>query len=209
MRSRLEEALGAPPNSERDRDALNKTVEESERLLATFATVMHIANMETRSSWDFTPVDLTEVGREFSEFYEPVAEDKGVALRFKGDQPVMVMGDAKMLGQALSNLLENAIKFTPEGGQILVEVRARADGFAEAIVEDDGLGIARDDRARVVERFVRLEAHRLSPGAGLGLSLVNAVAQAHKGRLELRDGRGLGAGPGLGATLVLPLRSAS
>jgi signal transduction histidine kinase len=112
------------------------------------------------------------------------------------------------LGRAVSNLIENALKYTPAGGTIVVEARARADGAMELLVEDDGPGIPPSERARVVDRFARLDDHRDAPGAGLGLSLVAAIAKAHDGKLELRDGRRAGTQPGggvgLGAALVLP-----
>lgn len=206
LRNHVESALANDPDNAVDRAALIKVADESDRMLAIFAALMQIAQMESRSHWDFEPVDLASLVQEFGEFYEPVAEERGIRLAIKSDEPAVIMGDPSLLGQAVSNLIENAIKFAPDGGAILVEARTRGDGFAEAIIEDNGPGIDPQDRARVVERFVRLEAHRLSPGAGLGLSLVGSIAQLHQGRLELRDARGSLGPTGLGATLVLPMK---
>ena len=110
------------------------------------------------------------------------------------------------LHRRVTNLLDNALKYTPAGGAVMLRVRRRASGEIELSITDTGPGVAAADRERVVERFVRLENSRNEPGAGLGLSLVAAVARAHGGRLELDEGPGLvdGKGPGLRAALVLP-----
>jgi signal transduction histidine kinase len=208
MRARVEAALSGPADGAQDRDALSTTLEECDRLLQTFNAVMQIARMETRNTWAFERVDLSAVAGEFAEFYEPVAEDEGRRLIVTAPAGVFVQGDARLLGQAISNLIENALKYIPEGGRAWVSTVRRQDGFVELRVEDDGPGIPSDMRARVVDRFARLETHRTSPGVGLGLSLVKSIAEVHGGRLELRDGVASAAGPGLCAALVLPAWSA-
>jgi signal transduction histidine kinase len=117
-----------------------------------------------------------------------------------------VRGNREFLAQALANILDNAVKYTPAGGAIMLRVRRRSSGEVEFSVTDTGPGVPETDRARVVERFVRLENSRNEPGAGLGLSLVAAVAEAHQGRLELDEGPGkVGEmGPGLRVAFVLP-----
>ncbi|MGA2952110.1 MAG: sensor histidine kinase, partial [Caulobacteraceae bacterium] len=110
----------------------------------------------------------------------------------------------EFVAQALSNILDNALKYTPAGGAVMLRVRRRASGDIEFSVTDTGPGIPPDDRDRVTQRFVRLEQSRSLPGAGLGLSLVAAVARAHRGHLELDEGPGGMPGPGLRVALVLP-----
>jgi signal transduction histidine kinase len=115
-------------------------------------------------------------------------------------------GNREFIAQALANILDNAIKYTPEGGAVMLRARRTSSGELEFSVTDTGPGVPEADRARVVQRFVRLENSRSEPGAGLGLSLVQAVAASHGGRLELAEGPGEygGFGPGLRVALVLP-----
>jgi signal transduction histidine kinase len=115
-------------------------------------------------------------------------------------------GNRDFIAQAIANLLDNAVKYTPSGGAVMLRVRRRASGEIELSITDTGPGVPEEDRERVIGRFVRLENSRNAPGAGLGLSLVAAVAHAHGGRLELDEGPGAfdGKGPGLRAALVLP-----
>lgn len=204
MRSRLEAALESPPNTDGDRDALIRTMEETNKLLTTFSAVMQIARLESQDPWRFEPTDVSQVAAEFAEFWEPVVEEAGLQFSSNVTDGLIALGDPRLLGQAISNLIENAVKYTPAGGAISVDARRRTDGAIEILVEDDGPGIPPQDRGRVLDRFTRLEAHRNSPGAGLGLSLVAGVARVHKGRIELRDGRRPGSGIGLGAALILP-----
>lgn len=204
MIGRIEAALEAPASSENDREALIKAMEEADRLLKTFNAVMQISRLESANTWQYAGIDLSAVAAEFAEFYEPVAEEAQVQFSTAIAPNLRVIGDERLIGQVLLNLIENALKYTPTGGAIAVEVRLRSDGAIELLVEDDGPGIPASQRARVLERFVRLEEHRNSPGSGLGLSLVAAVANAHRARLELRDGRRSGSGPGLGVALIFP-----
>ena len=104
----------------------------------------------------------------------------------------------------MSNLMDNAVKYTPDGGVVKLKAQRGLNGEVELTVVDSGPGIPAKDRERVVERFVRLEQSRSQPGSGLGLSLASAVAEAHSGRLVLRDGEGWGDRPGLSVSLVLP-----
>jgi hypothetical protein len=115
-----------------------------------------------------------------------------------------LMGDRDLLGQAVVNLLDNAVKFTPAGGTIRLSARL-AGGFAEIAVADDGAGMPAADRERAGERFFRADAARSTPGSGLGLSLVRAVAALHRGTLRLEDTHPGAERPGLTATLRLPV----
>ncbi|HYD89199.1 MAG TPA: HAMP domain-containing sensor histidine kinase [Vitreimonas sp.] len=204
FRQKLEAALEAPEDSRNDREALRKALEEADNLLDMFAAVLKLARVESNPNWRFERIDASEVLQELVEFYEPAAEEQGRTLRGEVAPGLVVNGEPGLFTQAVSNLVENALKYTPEGGHIDLSAVRRADGRIEIAVLDDGPGIPPADRDRVLERFVRLESARSSPGAGLGLSLVAAVARLHKGGLHLRDGLSNGEGKGLGAALVLP-----
>jgi signal transduction histidine kinase len=136
-----------------------------------------------------------------------VAEERGIALKAQSSAPIVIHGDRQLLGQAIANLIDNALKYgTPSAGAgngwaPEVEVRADTrDGLARIVVSDRGPGVPGPERDRVLGRFVRLEASRSEPGSGLGLSLVAAVARLHGGSLRLEDNE-----PGLRVVLTLPM----
>jgi signal transduction histidine kinase len=143
-------------------------------------------------------VNLRDVVEGIAELYEALAEDKGLKLEVVPSGAAFIAGNRSLISQALANLVDNAIKYTPEGGQIRVGIENSPRGVA-LFVADSGAGIPDSDRARVLDRFVRLEASRHSPGTGLGLSLVVAVAKLHDAKLDLSDNH-----PGLKATLLFP-----
>ncbi len=209
FRQKLEAALEAPPNSESDREALRKALDEADRLLDMFAAVLKLARVEAAGNWRFERVDATQILRELAEFYEPAAEEQGLTFRSNVGDGLIVRGDHGLFTQAVSNLIENALKYTPTGGQVELRAVRRPDGRVEIDVLDDGPGVPPVERDRVMERFVRLESARSTPGVGLGLSLVAAVARLHQGGLHLRDGLKNGDGHGLGAALVLPAMAAA
>ncbi|MGH7065147.1 MAG: sensor histidine kinase, partial [Stellaceae bacterium] len=142
-------------------------------------------------------LDLSEVARAAAELYEPVAEEKGFALSIAAEPGVVIRGDRHLLSQALANLFDNALKYAG-GGEIRVRVRRRG-GRAILDVADRGPGIPEADRETVLDRFVRLEPSRSTPGNGLGLSLVRAVAHRHQGSVRLADNH-----PGLRVRLEFP-----
>lgn len=147
-------------------------------------------------------IDLSAVVADVAELYGPLAEDEGLTLDTDIAEGVRITGNRELLGQALVNLIENALKYyePAEGkaGRIGVGLK-RVAGKVQIVVADNGPGIAAEDRERVVERFVRLEKSRTEPGSGLGLSLVAAVAQLHRGELRLEDNA-----PGVRAVIELP-----
>ncbi len=204
FRQKLESALDRPPNTQADREALQRALEEADSLLDMFAAVLKLARVESNPNWRLERVDVTEALRELVEFYEPAAEEQGRTLKCEIAEALAVRGEPGLFRQAVSNLIENALKYSHPGGHIEVHALRRNDGRIEIAVLDDGPGISPADRDRVLERFVRLESARSSPGAGLGLSLVAAVARLHNGGLHLRDGIGKGEQRGLGAVFVLP-----
>lgn len=207
FRQKLEAALEAPPSSEADREALRQALEEADRLQDMFSGVLKLGRVEASSNWTFAPIDGTGVLRELVEFYEPVAEDEGLKLTAQIEDGLALRGEPGLFTQAVSNLIENAIKYTPRGGRVELHAVRRADERIEISVLDDGPGIDPVDRDRVLDRFVRLESARTTQGAGLGLSLVAAVARLHQGGLHLRDGLAREGGCGLGVSLVLPAPS--
>jgi hypothetical protein len=204
FRQKLENALEAAPDSERDREALRKALDEADGLLGMFAAILKLARVESNPNWKFERVDVSGILKELAEFYEPAAEEQRRTLRAEIAEGLVLNGDPGLFTQAVSNLIENALKYTHEGGRVELRAVLRPDARIEVCVLDDGPGIPAADRDRALERFVRLEGARSTPGAGLGLSLVAAVARLHKGGLHLRDGIGEGKRCGLGAALVLP-----
>ncbi|CAN0421493.1 unnamed protein product, partial [Phaeothamnion confervicola] len=181
------------------RDELEASVDDADQLLATFAALLRIARIES-GSYD-AQYEVLEVGtlvNDANELYLGVAQDKQLSLQAEVDGHALVRGDRNLLFQALTNLLDNAIKHSPVGA--LVKVEVRSDAATVVIdVRDAGPGIPADEYERVTQRFTRLDQSRSLPGSGLGLSLVKAVADLHGGGLVFSDN-----GPGLCASLRLP-----
>jgi signal transduction histidine kinase len=144
------------------------------------------------------PVDLSVIVADVADLYAPLAEEKEIALDVAPSGVLTVEGNRSLVSQALANLIDNAIKYTPAGGHVAVSADETPRGI-DLTVADSGPGIPVEDRARVLERFVRLEKSRNSPGTGLGLSLVAAVARMHDATLALGDNA-----PGLRATITFP-----
>lgn len=206
LRSRIELALiGESEDPEVYRAVLQETIAEADRLLATFTALLSIAEAESGSRrTDFAPIDLVEVVQLAADLYEPVADEKGQRLEAEARGHPVVMGNGQLLAQAVSNLLDNAIKYTPSGGRISLLLEGAGPARAARItVADSGPGIPEDMRPKVLQRFVRLDSARASPGNGLGLSLVDAVATLHGAKLELADN-----GPGLKVTMTFPKSAA-
>ncbi len=210
LRNRAEDALAKADNEGEYRAALENTIDESDGLIRTFNALLMIARAESGQARDnMVDFDAAEVAHGIQELYEPLAEDKGLTLSVEA-QPATVHGNRELISQALANLVENAIKYgkpdavtadNPETKLSDILIEARPDGGSIRFsVTDHGPGIPAADRARAMERFVRLEASRTQPGSGLGLSLASAVATLHGGELRLSD-----ADPGLCATLSIPL----
>jgi signal transduction histidine kinase len=198
LRSRLEVTLLERPDATRYGEALRETIAEADRLLGTFNALLTIAEAEAGSRREaMAVVDLAEITREVAELYEPAAEEKGIALTVDSDPAIPVRGNRHLLSQAIANLLDNALKYTPAG---TIALNARQSGdTARVEVADTGPGVPVDRRDAVFDRFVRLEGSRSTPGNGLGLSLVRAVARLHGGDARLEDNE-----PGLKAIITLP-----
>jgi signal transduction histidine kinase len=207
LRNRSEEALRTAKSEAEYRAALEATIEESEGLIRTFNALLMIARAESgQARDDMSEFDAAEIAHDVGELYEPLADQKGIALKVEADAPAKVKGNRELVSQALANLVDNAIKYTaPPAGAVNgakpeIVVCALEDGDRILLtVADGGPGIPEADRARVVERFVRLEQSRSHPGSGLGLSLASAVARLHGGELTLADNQ-----PGLKSVIALP-----
>ena len=206
LRNRCEQALRGSSGVDDYRAALESTIAESDDLIRTFDALLMIARAESGQARDnMTEFDAAEIARDVGELYEPLADEKGIALTVDAPAAAPVRGNRELVSQALSNLIDNAIKYAGPNGKVNgapaeIVVKAGNDGERIALsVADRGPGIAEADRGRVVERFVRLEQSRSEPGSGLGLSLAAAVARLHGGELKLEDNH-----PGLRSTIALP-----
>jgi signal transduction histidine kinase len=198
-RARLEEAVLHAGGEAELRAAIERATNDLDGIVGVFQALLRIAEIEAgarRSAFrgfDFAPV-LADV----VELYEAVAEDRGLSVVLEMPAPLPMHGDQELLQQAVANLMDNAVKFSPPGQPVRVTVRQLATG-TEITVSDSGPGIPAADRDRATERFFRGESARSTPGSGMGLALVQAVAQLHGGSIALEDG-----GPGLRATIFVP-----
>jgi signal transduction histidine kinase len=203
LRNRAEATLAGNHKVADYRAALEGTIAESDHLIKTFNAILMISRLEAGySSEHTTRVDLAAAVRDVVELYEPVAEEAGVALEADAGTTCMVDGNRELIGQALSNIVDNAIKYSQDAtAKPAVHVAlARGGGRIRLTVTDNGQGIPdATDRERATERFVRLEKSRSQPGSGLGLSLAKAVMKFHGGQLDLAP-----ADPGLSVTMDFP-----
>ncbi len=189
LRNRLEELNLDSDQSDSGRVILEQALEEADGLLNTFNALLRIARIESHDhSADFAPVDINELVRDVMELYEPLAEEKGLQVTTDLKAKPLFTGDRDLLFQALANLLDNAIKYTPPHGEIRCSLLPD-DGGARLILSDNGPGIPSDQRDKVFQRFFRLEQSRTTTGNGLGMSLVQAVMQVHHLGIELQDNR--------------------
>src|SRR5579863_8746644 len=196
LRNRLEESVARLNSSGMQAGEIERAIAETDQLIGTFNALLLIAETDagtTRAA--MSPLDLGSVAADVAELYEPLADEKKVSLMLMPGAAVAIEGNRSLIAQALANLVDNAIKYTPAGGKVHIRTAVTPDGV-ELSVADSGPGIPATDRPRVTERFVRLEASRNSPGTGLGLSLVAAVAHFHNAELLLEDNE-----PGLRAIL--------
>lgn len=208
LRNQLENTLMSVDNDEA-RDQAARAVSEADQLLATFNALLRIARLETRGNTaDMKPVLLGELVTDACELYEAVAEEKEQRFEQSVDSTVSIEGDRDLLFQMVSNLIDNAIKYTPEHGLITVEVRNEGDA-AVFEVGDSGIGIPDSEKDQVFQRFYRVAKSRSMPGNGLGLSLVSAVAEIHHGTIRLSDHFEGAEFPGLKVTISMPAYCAS
>lgn len=189
MKQRLEEAMVDGADAERRREAVEQAVAETDQLLATFNAMLSIADAESGAGrTEMAAVDLEALATDVAELYEPLLEERGLAFDTAIRGPAVVSGNRHLLFQALANLVDNAVKYGASGGRVRLALDpAGALGGPELVVADAGPGIPAADRGRVLDRFVRLDASRATPGNGLGLSLVAAIIRLHDARMDLED----------------------
>ncbi len=207
LRNSAEEALRTAADTEEYRLTLENVIDEADQLIRTFNALLMIARAESGNATEgMAAFDAADVARDVAELYEPLAEEAHVTMHVTLPEKLPLYGSRELIGQALANLLDNAIKYAArdeavsEKAEISIGAVATGTGI-ELSVSDNGPGIPEADRARVVERFVRLEGSRSRPGSGLGLSLASAVARLHGGTLRLEDHA-----PGLRVVLAIPKR---
>ncbi|HXW19108.1 MAG TPA: ATP-binding protein [Roseiarcus sp.] len=217
LRNHAEEALRMEGDKNDYRAALERTIEESDNLIGIFNALLMIARAEAGADRaQMTDFDVGEAARAVADLYEPAAEEAGATLKTAIEPRILARGNRELLGQSIANLLDNAIKYgapqpmlalgamtaAPARGEVQVQLSVRRVGDrVEIAIEDRGPGIEVADRARVLDRFVRLEGARSRPGSGLGLSLASAVAHLHGGAMRLEDNA-----PGLRVVIVLPAK---
>ncbi|WP_341898852.1 ATP-binding protein [Ferrovibrio terrae] len=198
-RARLETLLRQPAGTEASLDGIAAAIADIDRLIGVFNALLRLAELDSGlRRAGFARIDLSALVEDAAELYGPAAEAKGITLTCEAEAGLGVDGDRYLLAQAVGNLLDNAVKYTPAGGSIRLSA-GQSDGHLMLAVADSGPGIPDAERGRVTERFYRGDTSRHAEGVGLGLSLVEAVARLHGGTLQL-DGNN----PGLRAVLALP-----
>jgi signal transduction histidine kinase len=211
MRGRLEVALMSSRTPEEYQAVLNRAIAETETIVGTFNGILKIARLTSGAlALPMGPVDLGEVVEELVDLYRAFSEESGVVLMVEppavsacGEPRAFVRGDAHLISQAAGNLIDNAIKYCPPQGKVVIAVAQTPEGVALTIA-DNGPGIPEGKQAAILERFVRLESTAGKPGFGLGLGFVLAVAEWHEAQLTLSSNS-----PGLRATLFFPAHGES
>jgi signal transduction histidine kinase len=211
LRNKAADALDTP-DTETRRVALEGIISESDQLIRTFNALLMISRVEAGSvAAEMSTVDLSAIVADSAELYEPVAEEAGLALTSSIEPGIAVQGNRELIGQAIFNLIDNAIKYSSDtdgGGEVSLRLTRSVDGICLQVA-DRGPGIPAEKREEVLKRFVRLDESRSKPGTGLGLSLVEAVMELHSGRLELSDTVADGddvKSRGLAVTMIFPVK---
>jgi signal transduction histidine kinase len=201
LRSRLEELSLIRPPTEEAYAEIDGAVADVDQVIRIFDALLRLAEIDAglrRSG--FVSLDIADLAVNAVEFYEPAAELKNIDLKVRTGGALMVLGDPVLLAQALSNLIDNALKYAPAHGSIEVGVQKISESLAEISVSDNGPGIEDAEKSKVMERFYRGDASRGTPGVGLGLSLVQAIAKLHGAPLDLRDNN-----PGLSVRFTIAM----
>jgi len=203
LRGVAEIALRSDEGPDACREALAECIEESERILKMLNTLMDISEAQTGAmKLELEPINICNILKDIGEGYHYIGEDRGISLQIQCEQNLLVMADPTRVYQIMSNLIENALKYTAPGGRIDIEASARANEILVA-VRDTGVGISQEDLPRIWNRSFRCDQSRSQPGLGLGLSLVKAFVDAHKGRTEVSSQ------PGKGSTFTIALPAAN
>ena len=200
LRSRIEVALMSRGDEAVYRRTLEQTIADADAILVIFNSLLTIAHAESgEPRKNFRSVDAAAIVADAVDIYEPAAEEAGLDLTYAPGPPALLQGNPDLLGQAIANLLDNALNYVPRGGHVRCSVE-ETTGVIRIRIADDGPGIPADFQPKAFDRFSRMEASRTSPGSGLGLSLVRAIVHLHDGNVSIEDGR-----PGLVVTLELPV----
>jgi signal transduction histidine kinase len=205
LRAQLEELIRAHSSPAEMLEGIHKAVADIDHLIGIFNALLRLVEIDSgvrRSG--FRRVDLAEIATEVGELYDPLTEEKQASFVVDAPNGLMVHGDPHLLAQAIGNLVDNAVKYTPRGGAITLRLKPSPGGLTEVTVADNGPGIADVDKPRVTERFYRCQAAGEAEGLGLGLSVVDAIARLHEGTLSLADNN-----PGLIAVLTIPAAPSS
>jgi signal transduction histidine kinase len=201
FRGSAEMALQSDQNLEIYREALTDCIEESERMLTMLNTLMDISEAETGvMKLDTQSVNVSALIEGVVELYRYVAEDKGILVHTVTSNDLYLTADPNRMRQILANLLDNALKYTPSGGRIDIEAHHSGQQIV-ILVKDTGIGIHQEELPRIWDRLYRCDQSRSQKGLGLGLSLVKAIVQAHKGQIEVFSN------PGKGSTFTISLPS--
>ncbi|MBB34014.1 MAG: two-component sensor histidine kinase [Hirschia sp.] len=201
LRNRLEDTLRRADNETDWRDAIGQSIEEVDRVLDTCSAILRLSNVEGGRMGKMEKVSVSQVLEDLAELYDPSCEAEDLGFEADIKQNLVINADRSLIIQAVANLLDNAVKYTPSGGKVALGARKKS-GEVEIYVADNGPGVPAEDRHKVLERFYRMESARTEPGSGLGLALVAAVADMHQGRLELTDGTPNDTGVGLRVSLI-------
>jgi signal transduction histidine kinase len=203
LRSIAETSLQLQPGRERYEEALADCLEESERVLTLLNTLMDISEAETGTmKLSLVPVNISNLIEDAVGMYEYVAEDKNITIAVNCAKDIGMTADRNRMSQVLANLLDNAIKYTPHGGNIVIDAYQEKE-HTVILIKDSGIGISSDEVPKIWDRLYRGDKSRTEPGLGLGLSLVKAVVEAHKGRIEVDSD------PGVGSVFTLYLPNAA
>lgn len=203
IRQRLERLQNHPANEEKLMDELRRAIQDIDGLTQTFNAILRITQAESGTGKEhFITMNLSALLGDIVELYEPLAEGKNIKLRIKIEADAYIFGDRPLLSQAIANLVDNAVKYTPEGGEISVSLKPMRNQVY-VWISDSGPGIPEEFHYKVMEKFFRLEKSRHQPGNGLGLSLANAAFKLHGAELQFSDNQ-----PGLKVQIVFPLMPA-
>ena len=185
-------------------DMAGGTIEECDRLLDMINTMLTISKTEAGiGDMETGPVDMTELLKDACDLFQPMAEDKQVALGFRGETPFRVSGNMPMIQRMTANLIDNALKYTPSGGTVDISIKQTGNGKVDMCVTDNGIGISQEDLPHIFQRFYRCDPSRNQSGTGLGLSLAKAIANAHGGDITVKSTLGYGST----FTVSLPLNA--
>jgi signal transduction histidine kinase len=206
LRARLENAVAGAKTEADLRDAIEDTLSQLDGVVATFNAVLRLSRLEAGEGGQLAPLDVSLLVVQLADMFEPVVDEKGIIFTAQIEPDLKVMADKSLLAQALSNMLDNAVKYTSVG-EIILGARRVGTHEIELYVSDSGMGIPAGSREFVTQRFARLDAARSLPGTGIGLSLALAIGELHKGRFELGDGIAHADGLGLRASIFIPVHT--